>query len=143
MMRVTMRLLAACGLVLGFAAAPATAQTEPAAADSLVRAGVAEGTTTARTVGTTVWTLGGFAGGLALGPLGVGLAYAVAESSASPLPAELQSRVGRRGGDFALAYQRAYTDRLVARRKRASLVGGATGTAMLVVGTVGMYLRMR
>lgn len=134
------------GLLLGglvtllLAGAPAAAQ---APVDSLQKAGAAEGGTTARALGTTAWTLGGFASGLTLGPLGVGLAYAVAGSSASPLPPDVQTRVGRKGSDFALAYQQAYTERLVSRRKRASLVGGATGTAMLVVGTVGMYLRLK
>lgn len=143
MMGLKTGLLMGSVLMLLLGGAPADAQSAPPATDSLFRAGVAEGSTTARTIGTTVWTWSGFAGGLTLGPLGVGLAYAIAGSSASPLPADLQSKVGRKGSEFALAYQQAYTEKLVARRKRASLVGGATGTAMLVAGTVGMYLRLR
>lgn len=126
---------------------PASAQSEPAAGpaatDTLSLAGDVEGTTMAEAAGTAVWTVGGFAGGLALGPIGAGLAYAVAQGSASALPEDVQSKVGRKGSDFSLAYQQAYTRKLVARRQRAALVGGAVGTALLVVGTVGMFLRVQ
>lgn len=142
--------LAFCGLAGSLLLnAPAAAQAAPAPeaaaqpADTLSQAGKVEGTTSAEAAGTAVWTVGGFAGGLTLGPIGAGLAYAMAESSASALPADVQSKVGRRGSEYSLAYQQAYTQKLIARRKRASLVGGAAGTALLVVGTVGMYLRLQ
>jgi hypothetical protein len=137
-------ILSAVGLLAALlAASPAGAQAPAAPADSLGRVGGVEGNTAAQAIGTTVWTLGGLAGGLTLGPLGAGLAYAFAEGSASALPADVQSKVGRRGGEYSLAYQQAYTRRLVARRKRAAVVGGAAGTALLVVGTVGLFLRMQ
>lgn len=127
--------------------APASAQAEPdfqpPARDSLALAGEIEGTTMAEAASTALWTVGGFAGGVTLGPIGAGLAFAMAESSASALPEDVQSKVGRKGSEFSLAYQQAYTKRLVARRRRATLVGGSVGTALLVVGTVGMYLRVR
>jgi hypothetical protein len=143
--------LALCGLAGSLLlAAPAAAQSAPSAepeaaqpTDTLAQAGKVEGTTSAEAAGTAVWTVGGFAGGLTLGPIGAGLAYAMAESSASALPADVQSKVGRRGSEYSLAYQQAYTQKLISRRKRASLVGGAAGTALLVVGTVGMYLRLQ
>ena len=149
--------MALAGVLLAsvLASAPASAQAEPpldlpvgevgeaTAVDTLALAGDVEGTTSAAAAGTAVWTIGGFAGGLTLGPIGAGLALAVAEGSASTLPADVQSKVGRRGSEFSLAYQQAYTRRLIARRRRATLVGGAAGTALLVVGTVGMYLRMQ
>ena len=150
-MKLCTKTLLASGLLAALlAGGPASAQSEPAAGpavpavtDTLSLAGEVEGTTMAEAAGTAVWTMGGFAGGLTLGPIGAGLAYAVAEGSASALPEDVQSKVGRKGSDFSLAYQQAYTRKLVARRQRAALVGGAVGTALLVVGTVGMYLRVQ
>lgn len=147
-MKVRMTALAAGGILASLLlVAPAPAQTEPRfeppVRDTLALAGDIEGTTSAEAAGTAVWTIGGFAGGLALGPIGAGLAFAMAESSASALPEDVQSKVTRKGTEFSLAYQQAYTRKLVARRRRATLVGGAAGTALLVVGTVGMYLRVR
>lgn len=130
-------------LLLAPAAAQSGPELQPPARDTLALAGETEGTTLAEAAGTAVWTVGGFAGGLTLGPIGAGLAFAMAESSASALPEDVQSKAGRRGSEFSLAYQQAYTRKLVARRRRATLVGGAAGTALLVVGTVGMYLRVR
>ena len=146
--------LAAGGLLASLLlCAPGSAQAGPAveaepaagapARDTLALAGDIEGVTRAEAAGTAVWTIGGFAGGLTLGPIGAGLAFAVAEASASSLPADVEKKVGRQGSEFSLAYQQAYTRRLIARRRRATLVGGAAGTALLVVGTIGMYLRMQ
>ena len=147
-MRTTLGRVSLLGLLtLAAAAAPLAGQQAPAAAvspamaDSLFSAGMQEGTTTAQTVGTGLWAVGGFAGGAALGPIGAGLAYALASSAASALPAPITTRIGKKEADFQLGYQQAYTDRLTARRKSSAVVGGAAGTALLAVGAL-VFLAM-
>jgi hypothetical protein len=122
-------------LALAATAAPLAAQQAPhAAADSVVNAAVQEGTTAAQTIGTGLWTVGGFAGGAVLGPIGAGLAYALASSSASSLPQSTATRIGKKEADFQLGFQQAYTDKLTTRRRSSAMVGGVAGTALFTVG---------
>lgn len=134
-MRPLHRIALFCSLALAASAAPLSAQQAPrAAADSVVNAAVQEGTTAAQTVGTGIWTVGGFAGGAVLGPIGAGLAYALASSSASSLPQSTATRIGKKEADFQLGFQQAYTDKLTTRRRSSAMVGGLAGTALFAVG---------
>ena len=112
-------------------AAPAPAEEQ---SDSIFTAGIQQGTTSAKTVGTGMWTIGGFAGGAFLGPVGAGLAYALATSSASALPAPVVTKIAKRETPFQLGFQQAYTDRLTTKRRWSALIGGVTGTALFATG---------
>lgn len=145
-MRILARLSIPALLALAASAAPLAAQAplsvvSPAAADSLFAAGVQEGTTTAQTVGTGIWTIGGFVGGAVLGPIGASLAHALASSAASPLPPTTVTRIGKKEADFQLGYQQAYTENLAARRKSSARTGGIAGTALLAIGA-GVFFAM-
>ena len=134
-MRALNRISLFCFLALAATAAPLVAQQAPrAAADSVVNAAVQEGTTAAQTIGTGLWTVGGFAGGAVLGPIGAGLAYALASSSASSLPQSTATRIGKKEADFQIGFQQAYTDKLTNRRRSSAMVGGLAGTALFLVG---------
>lgn len=134
----TLFVLLALALAAG---APASAQA-PAAprapADSVFQDGIHEGATTAQAAGTAVWTLGGFVGGAMLGPVGAGLAYALASGSASALPDPVVTRIAKKEAHFQRGYQQAYSDKLTTRRRSSALVGGLTGTALFA--TAGMLL---
>jgi hypothetical protein len=141
------RLSALCLLALAATAAPLAAQAPAAVAatpsvvaaapsDSLFAVGIQEGSTNAQTVGTGVWTMGAFVGGAVLGPIGAGLAYALASGSASALPPATVTRLGKKGADYSLAYQQAFTEKLTRRRRSSAMVGGMTGTALFVAGTI-------
>lgn len=133
-MRALNRIALLCVVAVAATSAPLAAQAPRAASDSLVSAGIQEGTTSAQTVGTGVWTVGGFAGGAVLGPIGAGLAYALASSSASSLPQATVTRIGKKEADFQLGFQQAYTDKLTTRRRSSAMVGGLAGTALFAVG---------
>lgn len=108
------------------------------AADSIFAAGASEGATIARTVGTGVWTIGGFVGSAVLGPVGAGLSYVLADGAASPLPAETASKIARRDAGFKRGYQDAFSAGVAQRRKSAALLGGIAGSAVFIAG--GTYL---
>lgn len=136
-MRALNRFSVLCAAAMLTTAAPLTAQAPAPPADSAetaLAAGMQEGTTTAETIGTGIWTFGGFAGGAVLGPIGAGLAYALATSSASSLPQATVTRIGKKGADYQLGYQQAYTDKLTKKRKSSAFVGGVTGSALFTVG---------
>lgn len=142
-MRILSRISIPALLALAASVAPASAQAplsvaSPAAADSIFAVGVQEGTTAAQTVGTGVWTIGGFVGGAVLGPIGATLAHALAGSAASPLPATTVTRIGKKDADFQLGYQQAYTGSLASRRKSSARTGGVAGTALLAL-AVGVF----
>jgi hypothetical protein len=123
-------------------AGSAHAQQQPVATDSIYGAGVQEGITAAQSVGTGLWTLTGFASGALLGPIGTGLAYALAAGSASELPTPITGRIGKKETGFKLGFQQAYTDHLTSKRRGSALVGGLAGTALLATaGTVVLMLQ--
>lgn len=136
-MRAFNRLTFVFCLSVAASAAPLSAQAARPAADSLVSVAIQEGTTTAQTIGTGIWTVGGFAGGALLGPIGAGLAYALASSAASSLPQSTVTRIGKKEADFQLGFQQAYTDKVTSRRRSSAMVGGLAGTALF---GVGMYI---
>lgn len=136
-MRALDRIFLLAVVAVAATAAPLAAQAPRPAADSLVAVGIQDGSTLAQTVGTGVWTAGGFVGGAVMGPIGVGLSYALAASSASALPTATVSRIGKKEADYQLGFQQAYTDKLTARRRSSAMVGGMAGTALFAVG---MYI---
>jgi hypothetical protein len=94
--------------------------------------GTQRGTEAARFEGTGPWVMRGFLGGLALGPIGTGLVYVVANNSDAAMTPQHRSLLLQEGGlQYANAYQRAYAEALHARRKRSALTGGVIGTAAL------------
>lgn len=145
----TLHRLSLLALLTGAAAAaPLAAQgpaspapVSPAAADSLFEAGMQEGATAAHAVGTTLWTVGGFAGGAVLGPIGASLAHALAGGAASALPATTATRLGKKEADYQLGYQQAYSEHLAARRRASAKVGGVAGTALLAIGAAVYFAR--
>ena len=139
-MRALYRILFFGLLAFAASAAPLAAQAPRAAADSLVSVGIQDGSTLAQTVGTGVWTAGGFAGGALMGPIGLGLSYALAASSASALPQSTVTRIGKKEADYQLGFQQAYTDKLTARRRSSAMVGGLAGVALF---SVAMYIWWR
>lgn len=121
-------------------AAPAAAA-GPAQPSVALRSGMEQGSTAAAAVGTTTWTLTGFASGLLLGPVGTGLAWSLARSGASSPPAAVATRMEKLEADYRLGYQRAYTDRLTAKRKSSALAGGVAGTTLFSAAAAVLLLR--
>jgi hypothetical protein len=92
------------------------------------------GAEAARFASTTRWVVGGFAGGLTLGPVGAGLAWTLARSSDAELPADrLRLLLQEEDAAYVEAYQRSYAQTLHERRRKAALKGGIIGTAALAV----------
>lgn len=96
--------------------------------------GARRGLDAARYESTTGWVLGGFLGGFTLGPVGAGLAWTLANNSDVSLGVDRRMLLLSYDGGITYvdAYERAYAEALVARRKRSALTGGALGTAALV-----------
>lgn len=135
-------LLLAGALVL--TAAPAAAQDVPApdttpvpaaqamASDTVVL-GARRGVDAARYESTTNWVWGGFVGGLTLGPIGAGLAWTLANNSDVALGVDRRMVLHLDGGPtYIEAFEQAYAEALLERRKRSALRGGLLGTAGLV-----------
>jgi hypothetical protein len=143
-LRITARgraLLVAGALVLG--AHPAAAQDVPArdttpvpapeaAALDTVVLGARRGVDAARYESTTNWVWGGFVGGLTLGPIGAGLAWTLANNSDVALGVDRRLVLHLDGGPtYIEAFEQAYAEALLERRKRSALRGGILGTAGL------------
>jgi hypothetical protein len=96
--------------------------------------GARRGLDAARYESTAGWVWGGVLGGLTLGPVGAGLAWTLANNSDVSLGVDRRMLLLSYDGGFTYvdAYERAYADALLARRKRSALTGGAIGTAALV-----------
>jgi hypothetical protein len=135
-------LLFAGTLFLG--AGPAAAQDTPArattpvlaaeaAASDTVVLGARRGVDAARYESTTNWVWGGFVGGLTLGPIGAGLAWTLANNSEVALGVDRRMVLHLDGGPtYIEAFEQAYAEALLERRKRSALRGGLLGTAGLV-----------
>jgi hypothetical protein len=94
--------------------------------------GVRRGVAGARYEDTSRWIWGGFLGGFTLGPIGTGLAWTLANNSEVSLGLERRMLLSYDGGfAYVDAFERAYAETLLARRKRSALTGGAIGTAAL------------
>jgi hypothetical protein len=94
--------------------------------------GTRRGLQAARYESTSRWIWGGFLGGFALGPIGAGLAWTLANNSDVALTVDQRLLLSYDGGSaFIEAYEAAYAQELLARRKRSALTGGAIGTAAL------------
>jgi hypothetical protein len=134
--------LAALALLVASQVAPAAAQ-QPVPpvetptvsglqADSAAL-GARRGLEAARHEATSQWVFRGFLGGITLGPFGAGAAYIAANNSQVALTPQHRMLLLQEGGaSYAAAYQDAYAESLLARRKRSALTGGALGTAGLV-----------
>ncbi|HET8656957.1 MAG TPA: hypothetical protein VFL93_15640 [Longimicrobiaceae bacterium] len=134
-----------CALLLLAAplAAQAPAAAKQAGATDVAQEGRKEGTAAARAEGAGMWTLTGFVGGTVLGPVGLGLTYALASSSASTLPEAVQEKVGSREPEYQLAFQQAYTQQLTDRRQTSALAGATAGTVVFVAGALAALVMMR
>jgi hypothetical protein len=94
--------------------------------------GARRGLQAARYETTSRWIWGGFLGGMTLGPIGAGLAWTLANNSEVALSVDQRMLLSYDGGyAYIEAYERAYAQELLARRKRSALTGGAIGTAAL------------
>jgi hypothetical protein len=94
--------------------------------------GALQGELDARNESTTGWWWRGFAGGALLGPIGGGFAYALANNSGVTLPPHrAMILAAERSPSYAQNYEAAFADKLRDRRERATIVGGALGTAAL------------
>jgi hypothetical protein len=104
--------------------------------------GARRGSQAARYETTSPWIWGGFLGGMTLGPIGAGLAWTLAKNSDVALTVDQRMLLSYDGGsDYVGAYQRAYADELLARRKRSALTGGAIGTAALAATLTAIWAR--
>jgi hypothetical protein len=116
---------------------PPEAQLAPEVRASFVVAdtavlGARRGLQAARYETTSRWIWGGFLGGMTLGPIGAGLAWTLANNSEVALSVDQRMLLSYDGGyAYIEAYERAYAQELLARRKRSALTGGAIGTAAL------------
>lgn len=75
---------------------------------------------------------GGYVSGLFLGLIGTGIAWAVAGSDDTPLPAAEASQLVNTNPNYQLFFQQGYETRLKSRRKSSALTGGLLGTATFV-----------
>ncbi len=74
------------------------------------------------------WFVRGLVGGTIAGPLGAGVVVHRAGGSAVSSP-EPHTAIETYGPPYVASYHAAYTDRLLARRRSAAVVGGLVGTA--------------
>jgi hypothetical protein len=119
---------------IGVRGTSAAAPTSPAVpADSAAPTqGAYAGAEAARRQGALGWLGTGFLGGAVLGPVGAGMAFATASRrSVEPPPATLALLAGH-SPEYAAAFTEAFRDRLRSERRTATLVGGATGTAVFL-----------
>jgi hypothetical protein len=111
---------------------PAPDAPPAAAASDTVVLGARRGVDAARYESTTNWVWGGFVGGLTLGPIGAGLAWTLANNSDVALGVDRRMILHLDGGPTYIdAFEQAYAEALLDRRKRSALRGGILGTAAL------------
>jgi len=79
----------------------------------------------------TGWYIGGFVGGLGMGPFGIAVSYAVAAESCSAVPLEKYVEIVERSPDYRLGFREGYQMRIRKRRKRSAIIGSLTGTAVI------------
>lgn len=116
------------GTSAGSAPLPAAVPADSAAPTQ----GAYAGAEAARRQGALGWMGTGFLGGVLLGPIGAGLAFTTASSRSAELPPATRATLAGRSPEYAAAFMDAFRDRLRSERRTATLVGGATGTAVFL-----------
>jgi hypothetical protein len=109
------------------------AAAQPPGIDSSAAAGVLHGRALAETRGMGGRFAGGFASGVLLGLIGTGIAYVIAGSDGTSLPAAEAARLSTASPTYSLAFQQGYSERLKSRRRSSALTGGLLGTLTFVV----------
>ena len=130
------RIVGFLALVLAFSSVPAVAQQQPAQPQSTADAiaeGSLQGRAAAEGIGTGGYLAGGLLSGVTLGLIGTGITYAVAANSGVEVPASEMMMARERGAAYTQAYQEAFRDRVKDKRKSSALIGGLSGTAILLV----------
>ena len=77
--------------------------------------------------------VGGFASGFLLGLIGTGIAYVIAGSDNTALPAAESAPLNAANPTYALSFREGYSERLKARRRSSALTGGLLGTLTVIV----------
>jgi hypothetical protein len=102
-------------------------------ADSATRTqGAYAGAEAARRQGALRWMGTGFFGGMVLGPIGAGVAFGAASSRSAEPPPAIGTMLAGHPPEYATAFVDAFRERLRSERRTATLVGGATGTAVFL-----------
>jgi hypothetical protein len=104
-----------------------------AQAAALVAQAHGEGQMAAANVGTGGWFAGGFASGVVLGLIGTGITWAIAANSGVELAPDKRLLISSRSATYQQLYEKAYGDKVKAKRKVSALTGGLLGTATFVV----------
>ena len=136
-------------LLLLMSASTTLAQVEPSgptqamqtvnASEDLILTGMLDGRMAANRKGTGGYFAGGLVGGVTLGLIGTGIAWGVAAAS-DPSPSQTESLlIRKKGTEYAVAYDDAYSDRLKQRRKRKAVTGGIIGTGVIVAVILSSY----
>lgn len=108
---------------------PAAAAMTP---DAVSRAQV-EGQTAAMNVGTGGWFGGSMVSGVLLGLIGTGISYGLAASSNVEMPPEKKLTITSPDAAYHAYAEKAYADKVHAKRKSSALKGGLLGTAAFVL----------
>jgi hypothetical protein len=113
---------------------PTNPPTQPAALspDAVTRAQL-EGQTAAMNVGTGGWFGGSFASGVFLGLIGTGVSWGLAAGSNADMPPEKKLTITNPDASYRAFAEKAYGDKVRAKRKSAALKGGLLGTAAFVL----------
>lgn len=111
---------------------PAPAVAAPMTPEALSRAQL-EGQTAAMNVGTGGWFGGSFVSGLFLGLIGTGVSYGVAAASNVEMPPEKRLMITNPDPSYHAFAEKAFADKVHAKRKSAALKGGLLGTAAFVL----------
>jgi hypothetical protein len=107
-------------------------QAAPLSPDAVTRAQV-EGQTAAMNVGTGGWFGGSFASGVFLGLIGTGVSWGLAAGSNADMPPEKKLTITNPDPSYRAFAEKAYGDKVRAKRKSAALKGGLLGTAAFVL----------
>jgi len=100
--------------------------------DAVSRAQV-EGQTAAMNVGTGGWFGGSLVSGVFLGLIGTGVSYGLAAASNADMPPEKKLTITSPDVTYHALAEKAYADKVRAKRKSAALKGGLLGTAAFVL----------
>ena len=93
--------------------------------------GVAAGQISADAAGTGGSFWGGFAGGLFLGLIGTGIAYAA--QGPADAPALQLAEAQKHGSEYLLGFQQGFAEKSKRKKRSSALLGGLVGTGTLVL----------
>lgn len=82
----------------------------------------------ARAAGGVPYLVGGLVGGTLLGPIGAGVAFAVASGRDTPVPPRLEAELATTDPAYAEAFRETFPDRLRSARKVSAITGGVAGS---------------